>query len=393
MGTFKQTAFVTGLNLKSLPQRLGTSSVVVVGIAGVVGVLVSILAMVTGLSQMAAGTGRPDRAIITSSGSSSEVLSNLSRDAVRAIGDAPGLRRGEDGKPVLSAETLVVVRAPLRKDGSGGSLLLRGVGPAAFAIRPQVRLIAGRFFRPGNREVIVGRTAHQQFRGLDVGQSINLRGAQWTVVGIFESGHDLQEAGLMADSETVQSAFQRAFQSVAVMLGSAGSFSLLKEALKRNPVLAVDVERESDYYAQQSQALTRIISLVAYLVGGIMAVGAIFSALNAMYSAMSTRTVEIATLRVLGFGSGAVVASVFAEALLLAGLGGVIGGGLAWLLFNGNTVSTNGGGFTQLAVPLIVNAGLIGQGILLACVIGMVGASLPAFRAIRAPLASALRGT
>jgi putative ABC transport system permease protein len=393
MGTLKQSAAVTLMNLKSVPQRLGASSVIVIGIAGVVAVLVSILAMVTGLSQMMRSAGHADRAIVMSRGAGFEAVSNISRAAAQSIADARGIKPSADGKPIASAEVLAIVRMPQRGSGSSGNLPLRGVGPAAFTLRPEVQLLEGRMFKPALRELIVGRTAKRQFLGLEVGSGISIRGAKWQIVGVFESHGDPLEAGMLTGAESLLSAFRRnAFQSVAVQLDAAESFSDLKASIARDPTLAVDVLRESDYYAQQTQAFTRVLSVVAYLIGGIMAIGAVFGALNAMYSAVSTRTIEIATLRALGFGAGAVIASVFAEALLLAGLGGIVGGGVAWLLFNGNVVSTNGGGFTQLAVPLAVNWRLIGEGILWACMIGMLGASFPAIRAIRTPLASALHG-
>jgi putative ABC transport system permease protein len=394
MNALKQILAVTSMNLRSVPRRLGASSVIVIGIAGVVGVLVSILAMVAGLSQMMRSTGHTDRAIVMAAGASFEFVSNLSREAAQAIEDAQGIRRGADGKPIASAEALVVIRMPLRQSGNSGNLPLRGVSQAAFALRPEIHLIEGRIFKPAVRELIVGRTARHQFRGLDVGSRVSIRGSDWTVVGVFESGGDEHETGMITDAYTLQSAFQRnSFQSVAVLLDSAQSFMDFKASLARNPSLAVDVMRESDYYARQTQEFSQVLSIVAYLVGGIMAIGAMFGALNAMYSAVGSRTVEIATLRVLGFEAGAVIVSVFAEALMLAVLGGLVGGGVAWLLFNGNIVSTNGGGVTQLAVPLAVDWHLVAVGIAWACVIGMLGASFPAIRAVRIPLASALRGT
>jgi putative ABC transport system permease protein len=394
MNALKQILAVTSMNLRSVPRRLGASSVIVIGIAGVVGVLVSILAMVAGLSQMMKSTGHTDRAIVMAAGASFEFVSNLSREAAQAIEDAQGIRRGVDGKPIASAEALVVIRMPLRQSGNNGNLPLRGVSQAAFALRPEIHLIEGRIFKPAVRELIVGRTARHQFPSLDVGSRVSIRGSDWTVVGVFESGGDEHETGMITDAYTLQSAFQRnSFQSVAVLLDSAQSFTDFKASLARNPSLAVDVMRESDYYARQTQEFTQVLSIVAYLVGGIMAIGAMFGALNAMYSAVGSRTVEIATLRVLGFDAGAVIVSVFAEALVLAVLGGLVGGGVAWLLFNGNVVSTNGGGVTQLAVPLAVDWHLVAVGIAWACIIGMLGASFPAIRAVRIPLASALRGT
>jgi putative ABC transport system permease protein len=383
MNVLKEISAVTRLNLRSLPRRLGASSVVVVGIAGVVGVLVSILAMVAGLSQMMNSNARPDRAIVISTGSSFEMLSNLSRTAIGTIVNAPGIRRGAGGKALASAEALAVVRAVLQ-DGSPANLSLRGAESGIFLVRPEIKIVAGRAFEPAVRELIVGRAAQRQFRGLELGNRITLRGAEWTVVGVFESRGDRHEAELITGAATLQSAFRRSsFQSF-------GAFSAF---LRADPSLSVDVLRETDYDQQQSRSFTRVLTIVAYLVGGIMALGAVFGALNSMYTAVSGRTVEIATLRVLGFGPASVVTSVFAEALLLALLGGVLGACLAWLLFDGHVMSTSGAGVTQLAVPLAVGPRIIALGVLWACIIGMIGACLPAVHAARTPLAAALRGT
>lgn len=393
MRALKQIVAVTLMNIKSVPQRLGASSVIVIGIAGVVGVLVSILAMVAGLSQMMSSTERADRAIVVSTGASFETLSNIPREAVETIADAPGIKHGNDGKPLISAEALAVVRLPLMRGGGSGNVSLRGVGQSAFAVRPEIHLVEGRLFEPAVREVIVGRTLQRQFRDLEVGKRVLLRGSQWAVVGVFDSRGDQHEAEMITSAATLQSAFERStFQSVAVLLESADSFAQFKGVVTGTPSLAVDAMREADYHRQQSQAFSTLLSVVAYLIGGIMAVGAIFGALNAMYSAVSCRTVEMATLRVLGFGASAVVISVFVESLLLSILGGAVGGCIAWLMFNGHAVSTNGEGLTQLSIPLAVNLNLIVFGVLWACMIGMVGAAFPAIRAARAPLASALRG-
>lgn len=392
MHVMKQVFAITRMNLQSVPLRPGTSLVVVIGIAGVVGVLVSVLAMVTGLAQVMTSSGRPDRAIVLGTGSSFEILSNLSREATRTILDAPEVRRGSDAKPVASAEALAIVRTVLN-DGNSANLPLRGVGPAIFALRPELRIVEGRAFDPAVRELMVGRSAQRQFRGMQVGSRINLRGSEWTVVGVFESSGDQHEAELITGVETLQSAFRRnAFQSVTVQLESAESFPSFKAALTNDPSLSVDVLRESDYDQQQSKSLTQVLAAVAYLVGGIMALGAAFGAVNSMYTAVSGRAVEIATLRVLGFGPASIAVSVFAEALLLALAGGVVGACMAWLIFNGHVISTNGAGVNQLAVPLIVGPRIVALGILWACVIGMIGACFPAIHAARAPLAAALRG-
>jgi len=308
------------------------------------------------------------------------------------IADAAGVKHQADGRPLASAEALLVVRLPLRANGSG-NLTLRGVSQTAFALRPELHVVEGRRFDPTLRELIVGRGAERQFRGLRVGQRIMLRGTGWTVVGIFEVEGDQHEAEMLTSVEMLQSTFRRnTFQSVAVQLESPQSFADFRSSLAGNRALAVDVARESDYYLAQTRSFTDLLSLIAYLVSGIMAIGAVFGALNTMYTAVSARTVEIATLRVLGFGPLPIVTSVLAEALLLALAGSVIGSCLAWLFFGGHVVSTDAGGLTQLAVPVMVSSKLIILGIVWACAIGLVGASLPAIRAARAPLVCVLNG-
>jgi len=393
MGFFHQTSAISIMSARSLPQRLGASSVIVVGIAGVVGVLISILAMVTGLLQITNSSAHPDRAVVMSTGTDYEILSNLSREATRTIAEARAVRRDAHNRPLASAEVLVLVHLPLRTGGSG-NLTLRGVSPNAFALRPELRVVEGRMFNPMLRELIVGRTAQRQFRDLQVGRRLLVRGAEWTIVGAFDGGGDRHESEMLSGVEVLQSTFQRnTFQSVTVQLDSAASFADFRASLESNPALGIEVMRESDYYLHQSRAFAQLLTFIAYLVGSIMAIGAVFGALNTMYAAVSARAVEIATLRVLGFEPGSIVTSVFTEALVLAALGGALGGILAWLLFSGHAISTNGGGLTQLSVPIVVNARLVAVGILWACIIGMVGASFPALRAIRAPLACALKAT
>jgi len=247
-------------------------------------------------------------------------------------------------------------------------------------------------FQRGLRELIVGRGAEAQFKGLDVGSHIALRGSDWTIVGAFTSHGDSHESELLADAETVLSAYRRnLFQSVVVLLDSRDSFDTFKSALTTNPQLSVAVMRERDYYALQSQRMSTLLAFVAYVVGGIMAVGALFGALNTMYSAVSVRSREIATLRAIGFGAAAVVLSVLIEAMLLSVMGALIGAGLAWLFFNGNVVSTLGSNFTQVVFRLAVTPALVVLGVLWACAIGLIGGLFPAIRAARLPVATALR--
>jgi putative ABC transport system permease protein len=394
MNLFKQIGAVTIMNFKSLPHRIGTSIVIVIGIAGVVAVLVSVLAMSTGMIKTMEQSGRDDRAIVMRNGSASETGSALGRDAARIVEDAPGIKRDANGKPILSAESLRLVNLFRKEDGVEVNVALRGVGPQLQALRPELKITSGRMFTPAVTEVIVGKAANAEFKGLNLGDQFKTRGATWTVVGIFTTGGDSHESTLITDAETLISAEQRGgFQSVTVQLDSAASFQKFKDALTSNPALAVDVSRERDYYRQQSETISKVIYVIAYVVGGIMAVGAIFSALNTMYSAVSARLREIATLRAIGFGATAMVMSVLAEALLLALIGGVIGAALAWLFFNGHQVSTSGGGAAagHLIFELSVSPALIATGILWACTIGLIGGLFPAVRAARLPVATALR--
>jgi putative ABC transport system permease protein len=392
MSMFRQIGAVTSMNLRSIPQRFGSSSVIVVGIAGVVAVLISVLAMATGFTHTLLATGRDDRAIVLRGGSNSELASTLSRDATLTIMDAPGIRKNAAGKAIASAEPVVIVEMPKKSNDSGANVTIRGVGVEGAALRPEVQLVAGRMFRPGVRELIAGRGAEAQFKNLDVGSHIALRGSDWTIVGAFASNGDSHESELFADAETVLSAYRRnLYQSVVVLLNSNDSFDAFKAALTTNPQLSVAVTRERDYYAKQSERMGQVLAYLAYFVGGIMAVGALFGALNTMYSAVSVRTREIATLRAIGFGAAAVVLSVLIEALLLAMMGALFGAGVAWLFFNGNVVSTLGSNFTQVVFRLTVSPPLVVLGVLWACAIGLIGGLFPAIRAARLPVAAALR--
>jgi putative ABC transport system permease protein len=392
MKLFRQIGAVTAMNIRSLPQRASTSLVIVIGIAGVVAVLVSVLAMSTGMIKAMQNTGRDDRAIVLRNGSTTEISSAMPRESATLILGAAGVKRGTDGKPIASTEGLRMVNLHRREDNAEVGVAFRGVSPSVWALRPEMKMVEGRAFQPAVNEIIVGRALQSQFKNLQIGDKISTKNATWTVVGVFTSGGDFHESELIGDVETMNSADQRGYQSVTVMLESPAAFQSFKDSLTGNPALAVDIERERDFFSRQSETIGKVIKIVAYVVGGIMAIGAIFSALNTMYSAVSTRVREIATLRALGFGSTAMVLSVLAEALLLSLIGGALGALAAFLFFHGHQVSTSAGsqGTHHLVFELAVNAQLVTLGIIWSCVIGLIGGLLPAIRAARLPVAQAL---
>jgi putative ABC transport system permease protein len=391
MSLFRQIGAVVAMNVRSIPARLGTSSVVVIGIAGVVGVIVSVFAMTQGLTRALADTGRPDRAIVLRGGSNNEVASTLSIDAVATIRDAPGIARTPEGKPAATAEMLASVVLPRKEDETTAPVMVRGVDPESSVVRPEIVLVEGRIFRPGLREMIVGRGAQAEFEGLEIGDRVALRDGQWTVVGVFESGGDAHESRLLADAATLMSAYQRpVVNSMTVLLESEAAFDDFKAALTADPTLSVAVERELDYYVRQSDQAGNFFNMVARVVGGIMALGALFGALNTMYSAVSARAVEIATLRAIGFGAGGVVISVLVESLVLALVGALIGAAVAWALFSGNVVSM-GNTIGSMVFEMRVTPALLGVGIAWACTVGFLGGLFPAVRAARLPVATALR--
>lgn len=383
---------ITAFNLAAIPRRLGSSLVVVVGIAGVVGVLISVLAMAEGFHETMRHTGRPDRAIVLRGGSQSELSGTLSRQQAHVVADAPGVRVDSERHAILSAEAVGVVSLPLRASGTDANVTLRGVGAQAFKLRPELQLTAGRLFRPGLREVIVGQAAQGQFKGLEIGDRIAFRDSDWIVVGSFATD-DSHASEILADVETVLAAYRRnLFQSVTVLLENPEAFETFSKALASDPRIAVEVLREPDYYGRMSEQLDKIMKFVAYTVGSIMAAGAVFGALNTMYTAVSKRTVEIATLRALGFGATPILVSVFAEALLLALAGAAIGAALAWLLFNGDAVSSLSGNFTQVVFRLNITWPLVGMGFVWAAAIGLVGGLFPALKSVRRPIVEGLRG-
>jgi putative ABC transport system permease protein len=389
----RQTWQVTRVGLSTVTQRLGSSSVVVVGIAGVVGVLVAMLAMSEGFAETLRASGNDHTAIVLRGGSQAELNSILDRDSANVVMQAPGVKKNAQGRPIASGELVVVANLPRKSDpNSDSNVPIRGVSNDVWALRDNVKIIEGRTFKPGLRELIVGKGAKGQFAGLDVGKSIRLAGQTWTVVGTFAS-HDALESELWGDTQSVASAYRRgsSVQSVTVLLDSPKAFDAFKANLAADPRLKVDVTTTQAYFSKQSEALTKTLRIVGITVGIIMAIGAVFGALNTMFAAIQARAREIATLRAIGFRGVPVVVSVMLETMLLALLGGVIGAGIVWLIFHNYTASTLGANFSQVVFQFQVGPGLLWTGLKWALAIGFIGGLFPALRAARVPVTTALR--
>jgi putative ABC transport system permease protein len=385
---------ITLMNFRGIRNRLGTSMVIVVGIACVVAVLIGMLSMSKGFERTLRGTGTDDRALLLSAGVLAELSSGIGPDALPLLRALPGIRRDAGGQPLVSAEIMVIteLRRGEGRAAANVNVALRGVEPQGLAMRPEVRLTEGRWFTPGLRELVAGRQATEQFEGIGVGRELHFRGSTWTVVGVFDSGGDAHESELWTDADTARSAFGRpGASSVLVQLESAAALTPFKDAVTSDPRFRLDVQSERDYFTAQTQNFTRQLGLVTNVVAVIMAFGALFGALNTMYSAVATRRVEIATLRAIGFSGLPVVVSVMAEAVALALAGGLAGAAISWTLFNGMTVSTLGQGFTQVAFSFAVTPDLVSRGLVWSVVIGAVGGLFPAVRAARLPIVVALR--
>jgi putative ABC transport system permease protein len=393
MQSIRQILAVTWLNLKNLPQRVGASTVAVVGVAAVVLVFAAILSMAKGFERTMLNAGSEDTAVIMRSGSTSELNSGLSNEQVLIVANAPGILKDGDAA-VMSAELYVVVDVKKRSTDTEANVPFRGVQPGAFAVRRKVSLAEGRMFAQGKNELIVGRSAQQEFKGLDLGTKIRFGQNEWAIVGVFDADGSVSESELWTDVRVLQDAYRRgnSYQSVRVKLQSEDSIATLEQVLAKDPRLDAEVQSERAYYASQADGMIKFIKAVGYPLTILMAIGAIFGALNSMYASVSVRGREIATLRALGFGPVPVMVSTIIESTVLALAGGLIGAALAYLLFNGMQVSTlNGPSFSQVVFDFAVTPELLKQGLYAALIIGVIGGLFPAIRAARMPVAQALR--
>lgn len=393
LGWMQQVVAVTVVSLRTLPQRFGSSSVVVIGVAGVVAVFVGVLSIAEGFKATLEVSGSPDTAVVTRSGADAEMTSILGLEETRIVADAPGVQRTEKG-PLASAELFVIVDLPKRSTGTVANVPLRGVQPTAFQVRRDVQIVAGRRFDPGRNEILAGVGAVREFSGLAVGTVLRWGQNEWQVVGHFSAGGAVAESELWCDVSVLQPAYRRgtSFQSVYARLRSPDSFQDFKDALTADPRLNVKVQRETEFYAEQSTVLYAVITVLGTLIAGLMSVGAVFSALNTMYTAVAGRTREIATLRALGFGGSSVVISVLIESLLLALAGAFVGCSLAYLAFHGYRSATmNWQSFSQVAFAFAVTPTLLVRATVLALLIGLLGGLFPAIRATRLSVVAALR--
>ena len=388
-----QIIAVTSVNLRSIRERAGSSIVAIIGIAGVVIVFVSVLSIAEGFRAAMTKAGDPERIIVLRTGSDTEMTSGFYGEDARLIMDTPGILKSGSG-PVASSELFVVVNHPLTATGTDANVPLRGVSMNVLAVRPEVKITEGRMFESGRNEIIVGRAASRQFANLSVGSSVRWGENTWQVVGIFEANGSVAESELWCDARVLQPAYRRGntYQSVYARLESADSFQAVKDAMTADPRLRVTIVKEQDYYEAQSRTLQSIIRTVGFIIAGLMGLGAIFGAVNTMYNAVASRTREIATLRALGFGSLPVVISVLVEAVVLSLIGGIVGGLAAYLAFDGyQTATMNWQSFSQVAFAFSVTPALLGQALIYATVMGLFGGLLPAWKAARTPVVTALR--
>ncbi len=387
----QQSWAVAQVGIATIPQRLGSSSVVVIGIAGVVGVLVALLAMAGGFETTLRETGTDDTVVVTRAGAQAEINSVIDHDTAVVVTQAKQVLHNAAGQPIASPELVVIASLPKKSDGLDANVEIRGVGQRAWELRPGVKIVAGRKFTPGLRELIVGKSAVGQFKNLDIGSTMKLNGQLWTLVGEFDSG-DSHNSEIWGDADVVASTYRRGsiITSVNMKLTDRGEFVALKAALTTDPRIKVDVSTTRDYYNRQSESLTKQIRFLGMTVGLIMAVGAVFGALNSVYAAVATRAREIATLRAIGFRGLPVIVSVLLETMLLAVLGGTFGAGLAWAIFDDYTAATLSN-LSQLVFAFNVTPGLVWNGLKWALAIGFIGGLFPAVRAARVSVTAGLR--
>jgi len=381
-------------NLRSVINRWVSTLIAVLSIAGTVAVFIVMLAMAQGFRATLVSSGSPQNALVLRGGANAEMMSAIMLDQAKVIADAPGVARSAAGDPLVSAEVVVIGAFPLVASGSDANVQIRGTSPLALDVRPDVSIVQGRFFQSGLAELVVGRNVPGTYKGFQLGSLMDFGGGRWKVVGVFDAGGSAFDSEIWCDASVLNQIYKRpenVFQSVTVRLASIGSFKEFKDAVTSDPRLTVDVFRERSWYSEQSRVVATIIRVLGFLVAAVMAVGAVFAALNTMYSAVAARSSEIGTLKALGFGPGSIVASFLAESMIIALAGGALGC-LAALPFNGFTTGTmNWASFSYLAFSFRVTPAIVASGIIFAILMGVLGGLPPAVRAARLQIIAALR--
>jgi len=381
-------------NFRSIRARWTSTIVAILGIAGTVGVFVAMLSLARGFKATLVASGSPGNALVMRAGSASEMMGGITLESIKVLQDAPGGARDTSGSPLLTQDVVGVIPVPLISTGTDANVQVRGVSPNVLEVRKFVKIVQGRMFQAGLNELVVGKNASKTYQGLTVGNKIDFAGGHWQVVGIFDAGGSAFDSEVWCDSQIFNQVLQRPaniFQSATVHLASPATYQEFKDAVTADPRMNVDVYREVDYYAKQSTTMTRLITVLGGLVAAVMAIGAIFGALNTMYSAVAERGREIATMRAVGFSTWNVILSFLFEALLISFLGGLIVC-LAVLQLNGLTTSTmNFQTFSNVAFAFKITFDLLLMGVLFALVMGVLGGLLPAIRAAVQPVSVALR--
>jgi putative ABC transport system permease protein len=396
MNALVQIFAIVAANLRNIPQRLGSSLVIVIGIAGVVAVMIPLIAMALSFQATIRGDGRADRVIVLNRIATADYESNVPREDAARIANAPEVKRNARGESIVSGEVVLAAPVSRRSDHTDVNVVLRGVGPEYFSIRPELKLIAGRLYQPGTHELVVGAAALTQFDGLEIGSRIRLQDGDWTIVGTYAGSNGARESEVITDAETMMSAYKlNAVNTLTVQLNDAASFEAFRQSVLRDSKSVLDARTEPEFLASASGSVNRMLHIVAYAIGSIMALGALFSALSSMYSAVAARAAEMATLRAIGFGAEAVAIAVMLEALLLALAGATVGGIVSYAFFNGAAISTLGGAHfdAQLVYSLSITPSLAISVVLFACAIGLAGGLVPAIRAARSNIADTLHET
>ena len=375
--------------------RWTSTLVAIISIAGVVAVFIAVLALAHGFQKTLVSSGSPENAIILRGGASSEYESAVYINQIKIVQDIAGVDRDKSGAPLISPEVVVIAAFTMKATGTDANAQVRGVSDNVLRVRNNIKIVKGRFLTPGLNELVVGSKASQLYSGFDLNNTVNFGGSSWVVVGIFDAGGSAFDSEIWCDANNLNQTYKRSqnvFQSATVRLTSEDVFDSFKNTISSNPQLTLSVEREIAYYAKQSENVAILIRVLGFLVTSLMAIGAIFGAINTMYSAVSARSIEIATLRALGFQARHIIISFVTESVLIALIGGVVGI-LLILPINNQIASTmNWQSFSMLSFSFLITPAFMLEGLLFAAVMGFLGGLFPAVRASKIAIPAALRG-